>query len=137
MLRKIWYHLHNLKNVINTYGRVLKATLLYWNFSRFLNCTNGTKSRKVSQMDFHSNIFSRYLKTDLIKIVTSNNSNLSVVFLWLLHLIHISKGYVSILSFSYKMEQMKLVISPNPHQLVTFTDEIRNGKLHFLCSVWN
>ena len=117
MLRKIWYHLHNLKNVINTYGRVLKATLLYWNFSRFLNCTNGTKSRKVSQMDFHSNIFSRYLKTDLIKIVTSNNSNLSVVFLWLLHLIHISKEYVSILSFSYKMEQMKLVIS---HKLIDF-----------------
>ena len=35
----IWYHLHNLKNVKNTHERVLIGC-----FSRFLNCTNGTKS---------------------------------------------------------------------------------------------
>ena len=26
---------------------LLKVTLLHWRFSRFLNCTNGTKSRKI------------------------------------------------------------------------------------------
>ena len=48
---------HNLKNVKNTYGGVLllvkepatllKVTLLHGCFSRFLICTNGTKSRKA------------------------------------------------------------------------------------------
>ena len=42
------------KNMKNTYGGVLllvtllNVTLLYGCFSRFLNCTNATKSRKVS-----------------------------------------------------------------------------------------
>ena len=48
----IWYHLYNLKNVKNTHGGVLllvklKVTLICGCFSRFLNCTNGTKSRNV------------------------------------------------------------------------------------------
>ena len=45
----IWYHLHNLKNVKNTYGGVfsktcnlLKVTLLHGCFLHLLNCTNGT-----------------------------------------------------------------------------------------------
>ena len=57
----IWYHLYNLLNVKNTYGGVLlfvslqaksqlKVTLLHECFSRFLNCMNGTKSRKTSQL---------------------------------------------------------------------------------------
>ena len=53
----IWYHLHNLKNVKNTHGGVLilpatllNLTLLHECFSRFLNCTNGTKSRNASQI---------------------------------------------------------------------------------------
>ena len=50
----IWYHLHYLKNVKNTQGgvllSVLKATLLHACFSRFLNCTDGTKSRNASHM---------------------------------------------------------------------------------------
>ena len=52
----IWYHLHNLKNVKNTHEGVLilvqlqaatllKLRLLHGCFSRFLNFTNGTKSR--------------------------------------------------------------------------------------------
>ena len=54
----ICYHLYNLKNVKNTHGGVLllvklqallKVTLLHGSFSRFLNCTNGTKSHKTSQ----------------------------------------------------------------------------------------
>ena len=58
----IWYHLHNLKNVKNAQGVVLFLVNLQvkaWNFtksntpplmfSRFLNCTNGTKSRDASQ----------------------------------------------------------------------------------------
>ena len=48
----IWYHLYNLKNVKNTHGGVLllalKVTLLHGCFSHFLNCTNGTKSRRAS-----------------------------------------------------------------------------------------
>ena len=62
----IWYNLHNLKNVKNNHGEVLllvklqasafskatlrKVTLLHGGFSRFLNCTNGTKSRNAIHM---------------------------------------------------------------------------------------
>ena len=49
-----WYHLYNLENVKNTYGGVqllvLKVTLLHGFFLRFLNCANGTKSRKASHI---------------------------------------------------------------------------------------
>ena len=49
MFCAIWYHLYNLKN-----GGVLllalKVTLLHGCFSRFLNCTNGTKSRNAPHM---------------------------------------------------------------------------------------
>ena len=57
----IWYNLYNLKNVKNTYRGVLrlvklqtsacnllKVKLLHRYFSRFLNCTNVTKSPNVS-----------------------------------------------------------------------------------------
>ena len=53
----IWYHLYNLKNVKYTHGEVLllvklqallKITLFTRFFSRFLNCTNDTKSSNVS-----------------------------------------------------------------------------------------
>ena len=66
MFCTIWYHLYNFKNVKNTHGGVLllvklqttptllKVTLLHGCFSRFLNCTNGTKSRKTS----HQNLLS-------------------------------------------------------------------------------
>ena len=58
MLCAIRYHLHNQKKVKNTHGGVLllnlqlskKLTLLHGYFSRFLNCTNGAKSRKASHM---------------------------------------------------------------------------------------
>ena len=43
----IWYHLYNLKNVKNTHGGVLLLIKLQA-VSRFLNCTNGTKSRNAS-----------------------------------------------------------------------------------------
>ena len=52
----IWYHLYNVKNLKNTHEGVLqpatllKLTLLHGCFSRFLNCTNGTKSRNASHM---------------------------------------------------------------------------------------
>ena len=59
----IWYHIYNFKNVKNIYGGVLilvtlqalvcnftKSTLFHGYFSRFLNCTNHTKSRNASQM---------------------------------------------------------------------------------------
>ena len=60
MRSAIWYPLYNLKNVKNTHGGVLTLvkqakdcnitrinTLLPECFSRFLNCTNGTKSHKA------------------------------------------------------------------------------------------
>ena len=55
MFCAIWYHLYNLKNVKNTHGGVLllvklqakSLALLHGCFSRVLNCTNGTKSRKA------------------------------------------------------------------------------------------
>ena len=50
----IWYHLYYSKNVKNTHGGVLilvlKLTLFYGCFSLYLNCTNGTKSRKTSHI---------------------------------------------------------------------------------------
>ena len=51
----IWYHSCNVKNVKNIRGGVwpvtlLEVTLLHGYFPRFLNCTNGIKSRKTSQM---------------------------------------------------------------------------------------
>ena len=56
MLCAIWYHLYNLKNAKSTHGgkliliKLLRVTLLHGCFSRFLNCTNGTKSRKASHI---------------------------------------------------------------------------------------
>ena len=59
MFYTIWYHLYNLKTLKNTDGGVsllvlllLKVTLLHRYFSRFLNCTNGTKSHKTSLFSF-------------------------------------------------------------------------------------
>ena len=60
----IRYHWYNLKNVKNTHGGMLllvklqalkpatlqKVTLFHGYFSRFLNCTNGTKSRNASHI---------------------------------------------------------------------------------------
>ena len=49
----IWYHLYNLKNVKKNPWRSVtftKVTLFHGCFSRFVNCTNGTKSRNASHM---------------------------------------------------------------------------------------
>ena len=49
----IWYHLYSLENVKNTHGGVLiliklgSWVFLQGYFLRFLNCTNGTKSRNA------------------------------------------------------------------------------------------
>ena len=53
MLYAIWYHLHNLKKREKQLCRsvaLLKVTLIYQCFSRFLNFANGTKSRNASHM---------------------------------------------------------------------------------------
>ena len=63
MRSAIWYHLYNLKNMRTTHGGVLllvkfqakpaillKTALLHGDFSRFLNCINGTKSCKISHV---------------------------------------------------------------------------------------
>ena len=74
----IWYHFYNFKNVRNTHGGVLltlaasicnfiKSNIPQWVFSRFLNCTNGTKLRKASQCQLNLN------KIEKIKIVRKRN----------------------------------------------------------------
>ena len=59
-------HFYNLKNVKNSHGGVLlleklqaeaynytkSNTIFHGCFSRFLNCTNSTKSRKASYMSY-------------------------------------------------------------------------------------
>ena len=45
MLCAIWYHLYNLKTNKNTHGGVLLGR-----FSRFLNCTNESKSRNTTHI---------------------------------------------------------------------------------------
>ena len=60
MLRAIWYHLCYLKKYQKRHGgvllsvlqavTVLKVTRLQCFFSRFLNYTNGTESRKASHI---------------------------------------------------------------------------------------
>ena len=57
VLCTIWYHLYNLKNKKNIHGgllilpaTLLKLTFLHGCFSRFLNPTNGTKSRNASRI---------------------------------------------------------------------------------------
>ena len=62
----IWYHLYNLKNVKNTREGLILLVKLQdlacnctkintppWVFSRFLNCTNGTKTCKASHIRFN------------------------------------------------------------------------------------
>ena len=58
MFCAIWYHLYNFKNLKYTHGGVLLlvklqalATLLDGCFSRFLNCTKGTKLRNALHID--------------------------------------------------------------------------------------
>ena len=57
----IGYPLYNFKNLESTHGGALrlancrlkpetKSNTTPWVFSRFLNCTNGTKSRKASHL---------------------------------------------------------------------------------------
>ena len=70
----IWYQLYNLRNTKNTHGGVLllllKVTMHHGYFSRFLNCTNSTKSRKASHiclnwgLKFHFSLSSP--KSDLL-----------------------------------------------------------------------
>ena len=69
----VWYHLYNLKNMKNTHGGVLllvkllkacnftKSNTPPWVFSRFLNCINGTKSRKTSLLIWGNVYFSDVL----------------------------------------------------------------------------
>ena len=74
MFFAFWCHWYNLKNVKTTHGRVLilvklqaepcnftKINTHSWVFLTFINCANGTKSHKASQ------IFDRVLHTPLYK----------------------------------------------------------------------
>ena len=78
MLCTIWYRLYNLRNVKTTHEGVLllaklqfaillKVTLLHGRISRFLNCRNGTKSRKASHMSTKSNLQLNVLFPETLK----------------------------------------------------------------------
>ena len=92
MLCAIWHHLYNLKNVKNTHGGVLlliklqalKITILHGRFSRFLNCTNGTKLRKSFHMRFLQMQVLHYAFTlifDHVSVTILNISFFTVSFL--------------------------------------------------------
>ena len=79
MLCAIWCHFYNLKNVTNTHGGVFllvklqeKVTLLQGCFSRFLNCTNGTKSRKALRSTIILGCFAIPKNDGLCKIFCSS-----------------------------------------------------------------
>ena len=62
----VWYDLYNSENVKNTHGGVLLlVTLLHGCFSRFLNCTNGTKPRNASHIMNENAFHFIYLKLPL------------------------------------------------------------------------
>ena len=99
----IWYHLHNLKNVKNTHEGVLllaKLTFLHGCFSRFLNCTNGTKSRKTSHLKSRSLVilafgnYSNLIRISL-NIPKSSVIRTSSVFVLVLYLISWKNEYIS------------------------------------------
>ena len=71
MLYAIWYHLYNFTNVKNNHGGVLKVTFLHGCFSRSINCTNDTKSRKVSHLNA-TGLF-KFLKVP--KLTNTENEN--------------------------------------------------------------
>ena len=77
----IWYHLYNLKNLKNTHGGVLllvklqtsacnftKSNAPPWVFSRFLNCTNSTKSRIASHTIMNASVIINTLLGNFISI---------------------------------------------------------------------
>ena len=73
----IWYHLHNLKTVKNTYeGVLLLVTLFHGCFSRFLNATNGTKSRKALHIETIILTFTLVHGIYLFKV---NNGNTRII----------------------------------------------------------
>ena len=66
ILCAIWYHLYNFKKREKTHGGVLllvKVILFHECFSRLLNCTNGTRSRKSSHIFSHKQLAMPFCST--------------------------------------------------------------------------
>ena len=71
----IWYHLYNLKKP----ATLLKLTLLHGCFSRFLNCTNGTKSRNASHISrYKYNHEGREVKKNVLNSVSQKLITMTV-----------------------------------------------------------
>ena len=51
-----------------TFSALLKVTHLHECFSRFFNCTNGTKLRKTSQLVDKKNIFQHRFEKNLVTL---------------------------------------------------------------------
>ena len=70
----IFYHLYNSTNVKNTRGGVIlfvasnfaKSNAVHGCFSRFLNCTNGTKSQNASHLYLMTFASTRYNPSSVI-----------------------------------------------------------------------
>ena len=95
---RFWYHLHSLKNVKNTHGRVLILVKLQakacnftkintppWKFfivqMEVLNCTNGTKSRNASRIfnfSFKTGVFPDSLKINKMTLIHKEDSKLII-----------------------------------------------------------
>ena len=68
----VWHCLYNLKNEKNTCGGVLlsKSNTPPWVYSRFSNCTNDTKSHKISHILFNLTMYKRIiLNMSFVKFV--------------------------------------------------------------------
>ena len=75
MLCAIWYHLYHLQNVKNIHGGVLLCKVAGFTS---LNCANGTKSYKQSQIQFLKQVVNRSRRPELLgkKCVKKNFSKL-------------------------------------------------------------
>ena len=81
----IWYHLYNSKNVKNTHGKVLRLVklqalelTLHGFFSRFLNCTDGTKLRKASHIKSSQLTYSAKHYIEIVSFRRLNPLNASI-----------------------------------------------------------
>ena len=80
----------SLKHAKNTCGEVIvlsfslqlhEITLLHGSFSRFLNCTNGTKSRRATHLlDQSQQLWSQWLRSGVFFVDFERNSHIPLVF---------------------------------------------------------
>ena len=118
----IWYHQYNFKNVKKPDGGVLllvtKSNTPPWVSFTFFNCTNGTKLRNAS------NILGQIVQAQSIeRLKLALHKKESFPF-----------SRISLVNVTKSIAVVNVKKCGNC-SLVTFTEEILNGKLQFLCSI--